>query len=169
VKILDRLPFDTAVTTVDSSCGPLEIRPFQIVVWVRIGTSELFSRPFPTVLDTGMNHNLSIREAMLEPLTGIRPDQFEDGGHTKVLNEEIPLKFADVYLEPNIRGERVLSGKPSYRLNTPRGIMLPRGRTPRIPLLGIRALVASGLRLVIDGRRKVISVDKGRCCESLRG
>jgi hypothetical protein len=110
-----------------------------------------------------MNHNLSIREAMLEPLTGIHPDQLENFGSTKVLQEEIPIKVADVFLEPNKKSTKIIGTKDPYRLETPRGIMLPRGVVPRLPLLRLRALVASGLRVVIDGNRKAISIQTGIC------
>lgn len=98
---------------------------------------------------------------MFEGLTGIRPDHLANCGTTRVLQENIPLKAADVYLEPNRRGERVLSGKPSFRLTTPRGIMLPNGAVPRIPILGLRALVASDLRVIIDGKRQSVSIHSG--------
>jgi hypothetical protein len=55
MKILDRLPYYDRPTLLSFRDVTVEIRGYQIVVWVRLRVSV-----FPAILDTGHSHNFSI-------------------------------------------------------------------------------------------------------------
>ena len=107
---------------VETPTGPVLVRPYQIVVQVRIGMSDLF----PAILDTGHNHNFSISEKHLKDWVG---QTFPEIGALKLGSQRVPLQKADLFL-----GEK--------ELTIPQGIaVFP--DSPRLPLLGLRALAQS--------------------------
>jgi hypothetical protein len=67
-------------TTVETPTGPVLVRPYQIVVPVRVTVADQLSPLFPAVLDSGHSHNFSITgdqlrdwaETLLEPRRLIR-------------------------------------------------------------------------------------------------
>ena len=165
MKILDRLPFEACDSFIPTHVGPLHIRPYQIMVWVSLRTKDNLSRPFPAVLDTGLNHNLAINESLLHSWLDLTPARFDHWGFAKIEGEKIPVKMADALLHPNIRGEKTMSGKAPFPLETPQGILIfPKTNVyPRLPILGLRALINSGLQTVISGKGKFVSVSSGWC------
>ena len=71
MKILDGLPFSERPTVVTTPDGIMEVKPYQIVVIVSLAARGIMDLPrdtprFPAILDTGMNHNLSIRTEHFE-------------------------------------------------------------------------------------------------------
>jgi hypothetical protein len=160
--ILDRCPFYEEATEVDTPSGPILIRAYQIVAWVGISVRGALSRPFPAVLDTGHSHNFSIKEEHLELWTGLRAGEIQTIGHARVNKQLVELKGAAVAIYQNTPGKR-----DSLRDNLPSLMTLPEGIAvhhtsdpfaPRLPLLGVRALVKNKLRIVIDGDRKEVSL-----------
>jgi hypothetical protein len=162
VKVLDRLPFEPHHSTVDTAAGPVAVRAFQIVVWLSFRLEGILSRPFPAVLDTGHSHNFSINEALLESWLNLRIDQFRPRAMTKVDGEKLPLRSAELVLHRNVPTTRAI-GRDHYDLSIPQGIVIYPKTTayPRMPILGLRALVNSRLRVVINGRTFVVSADTG--------
>jgi hypothetical protein len=162
VKILNKLPFETENSTVNTSVGPIQVRPYQIIVWANLMTEEFLSRPFPAVLDTGANLNFIINESHLNNWLDLRAEQFVHRAMTLIDGEKIPVRVANVFLHRNVKGTRQIASG-SYQLTTPQGIVVYPKTTayPRLPLLGMRALGNSKLRVVIDGRRNYVSVDTG--------
>ncbi len=66
MKILNRLPFSEERSSVSTPDGIVDVKPYQIVVMVSLAARGLMelpegSRRFPAILDTGNNHNFSIR------------------------------------------------------------------------------------------------------------
>ena len=65
---------------------------------------------------------------------------------------------ADVRLHRNVPGRAALRGD-SYPLEMPQGIsVFEEGDAPRLPLIGLRTIVANKLRLVIDGDRRQVTL-----------
>ena len=67
MKVLSRLPFSQSPSVVSTPDGIVEVKPFQIVLMVSLAPRGLTELPkesvrFPAILDTGTNHNFSIRE-----------------------------------------------------------------------------------------------------------
>ena len=125
-------------TAVDAPFRRVHIKPFQLVVWLRI-RSDRVTAPFPTVLDTGLNHNFAITRNHLR-LLGLAPEALTQLGEIRVLGEYRPLVDATVLLD-------------DMPLQTPGGIALWPDSVPRLPLLGMRAIVSTGLIVEVDGAR----------------
>jgi hypothetical protein len=132
----------------------ITIKRYQIAVWISIN-DEL--RPFPAVLDTGHSHNLSITESQLKTFAGISPAHLEFIGTTRLKGERLRQYRADVKIHRNRPG-RIELGEGSFRLKIDEGISLAPQGSSRLPLLGLRALVRSGLVLSIHGKRRVVSL-----------
>jgi len=64
---------------------------------------------------------------------------------------------ADVRIHRNRRGTMDL-GEGAYALTMDEGLSLAPEGSARLPLLGLRALVRSGLILTIDGRRRSVKL-----------
>ena len=162
--ILDRCPFYEEATEVDTPSGPILIRAYQIVAWVGISVRGALSRPFPAVLDTGHSHNFSIKEEHLELWTGLHAQEIQTIGHARMNKQLVELKAAAVAIYPNTPGGRdTLPGMSPHLLILTEGIAVHRAGdplAPRLPLLGLRALVKNHLQITIDGSRKDVSLHR---------
>ncbi len=163
--ILDRCPFYEEATQVETPSGPILVRSYQVVAWIGLSVRGAISRPFPVVLDTGHSHNFSIKEEHLELWAGFRAHEIPTIGHARVHKQLVELKGAAVVIYLNMPGERdTLREEPPHLLALPGGIAVHRASDPfgpRLPLLGVRALVTNHLRITIDGDRKEVSLDRG--------
>ncbi len=70
MKILNRLPYSSEPTTINLRGEAVRVRPYQIVVWVslnlwQVNDWDVRVPRFPAILDTGNNHNFSIRVSHL--------------------------------------------------------------------------------------------------------
>lgn len=134
----------------------MEVRRYQIVVWVSLRTLL-----FPAILDTGHSHNFAIREGQLKSLAGV--DSLPVIGHARVNRLLLPQAKADVWLHGNRRGTRE-PGATALLLTMEQGITIyPEGsqNAPRLPLLGLRAISRNNLTLVIDGKRRSVTLKSG--------
>ena len=162
--ILDRCPFYEEATEVETPTGPILIRSYQIVAWVGLSVRGMLSRPFPAVLDTGHSHNFSIKEEHLGVVDGTACSRNPDDRACAGEQATRRTQGCRGRVYPNTPGKRdALRGKPPYRLILPEGIAVHRASdpfAPRLPLLGIRALVTNQLRITIDGSRKEVSLER---------
>jgi hypothetical protein len=135
--------------------GTAEVMPYQIVVMVSIAARRVIALPadaprFPAVLDTGNNHNFAIRHDQFVRWTGLT---LPKRGLVNVGGRTIPLYAANVWIHPDL-------GDP-FRLRVEEGIVVypPDVANPaRLPILGLRSIVRSGLTLLIDGKTKDVTV-----------
>jgi hypothetical protein len=135
--------------------GSAEVMPYQIVVMVSIAASRVLELPadsprFPAVLDTGNNHNFAIRQEPFARWTGLT---LPKRGLVNVGGTTIPLHAANVWIHPH-------SGGP-FRLRMEEGIAVypPEVANPaRLPILGLRGLVRNGLIIVIDGKKREVTI-----------
>lgn len=143
----------------------MEIRPYQIILWVSIRVGTAVSRPFPAILDVGHSLNFSIKEEQLRDWAGILHSALKEIGRTTLNNRPVFLSRAGVGLHRNLKGHRdELLATPPVPLELPEGIVVhPRDDllSPRLPLLGLRALVHNRLKAIIDGRKLAVSINKG--------
>ncbi len=154
MRILDRLPIYQQPTIIAAQREAVQIWRNQIIVWVSIND---VLRPFPAILDTGHSHNFAIARRHLRQWSGAEPRQI---GEIKLDGETIPQFAADVCIHRNRRGRHELKGD-SYPLAMDQGIsVLPddSAAAPRLPLLGIRTIMANKLTLVIDGKQKAVTL-----------
>lgn len=163
MKILDRLPIDERVSAVSVPEGIARVKPYQILVWVSLaikGVAELDpgAPHIPAVLDTGNNHNFAIRE---EHFAWARLPDASKIGQVRTLGQELDLLAVNVWIHPNRPGSRDTWDRQPFRLELHGGIAVyPRGvpSPARLPILGLRAIIKNDLRLLIDGKRREVSL-----------
>ena len=162
MRILSNLPFSTKHSHIESPTGIIEILPYQIVIWTTLLTPHGVSTAFPAILDTGLNQSFALSETHLEEWAGLRAEQLKTWGKVRVNGRPLPLKVADIGLYYNVRGASHRTEQSPYRLMASEGVIVyPKGPSPRLPLLGLRALVQNKLRLSIDGTANAISLRSG--------
>jgi hypothetical protein len=162
--ILRRAPFYEEPTEVTVGDEQVIVRPFQIIVWVSVLASGKRSPRLPAVLDTAFNLTFAIVEPHLRTWVGLDPAELATIGRTRINKQYLELKRADVALHRNVRGERDrLTDQQPFELPLREGIAVyppDHPQSPRLPLLGMRALVRNDLRLTIDGKRKTVNLDR---------
>ncbi len=137
------------------------VKPFQFVVMVSLSLGDVLepgARRFPAILDTGLNHNFAIRREHLDRWTAL---QLPTRKPVTIRKQEIPLAAAHVWVYRTEPRTNVLSNFPPIRLRTPEGIVVfseNDSNPARLPLLGLRALLRSNLKLIIDGKRREVTL-----------
>jgi len=137
----------------------VRIYGYEIVVWVSLAAREVVEPSglpcFPALLDTAHTHNFSIQEEHLVRWAGLRPEALPFGrGSVRGQGRRLPLRAAQLWLHGNEPGSWDRLAKPSlHRLLVPEGIIIyPSGaHFPRLPLLGLRAILRNKLHLYVDG------------------
>ena len=164
MKILDRLPLSERRSEVWAPDGLVTVKPYQIIVTVSLGARELVEPDpglprFPAILDTGNNHNFAISEPHLR--TWARITLAGPRSHIRVQGRRVPLINAGLWLFPNEPGQVAASGRPPTRSALPEGIAVypeDLSSPARLPILGLRALVTNRLRLIINGKRRTVTL-----------
>jgi hypothetical protein len=162
--ILRRLPFREAADEVCCGLERLPVKPYQIIVWVSVTARDVLELPphaprIPAILDTGHSHHFSVHERHLADWAQLQRHLLPQKGTVKVKGATIPLHAAAVWLHPNQPGFRdQFADRPPYRLELREGVAVyPRqGAEPRLPLLGLRALVRNRLHFAMDPERCVV-------------
>ena len=148
MKIIDRLPFADRPHLITVRGEAVDVYRNQIIVWISI---DDVLRPLPAILDTGHGHNLSIGEGQLKRWSGASLKRI---GELEIGHQRVVQYAADVRVHRNVPGRAALRGD-SYPLEMPQGIsVFPEGDAPRLPLIGLRTIVANKLMLMIDGDRR---------------
>ena len=79
-------------------------------------------------------------------------------GELEIGHQRVVQYAADVRVHRNVPGRVALRGD-SYPLEMPQGIsVFEEGDAPRLPLIGLRTIVANKLRLLIDGDRRQVTL-----------
>ena len=131
--------------TVATPTGPVLLRPFQIAVSVALSAGVCRSPTFPAILDTGHSHNFSIRHDQLRDWAGLALKQV---GFIKVNQQVIPLAECDLVIDSALL--KCAEGIAVYPDHHP--------AAPRLLLLGLRALIRNGVRVLIDGNHVEVTV-----------
>jgi hypothetical protein len=152
MKIIDRLPFADRPHLVTVRDEAVDVYRNQIIVWISI---DDLLRPLPAILDTGHGHNLSIGEGQLKRWSGASLKRI---GELQVDHQRVVQYADDVRVHRNVPGRAAQRGD-SYPLEMPQGIsVVEEADAPRLPLIGLRTIVANKLRLVIDGDRQQVTL-----------
>src|SRR6516225_5475833 len=122
MKILNRLPYAAAPTTITIRGETQRMRPYQIIVWVSINVRAMVEwdprlPQVPAILDTGNNHNFSITRSQLLRWAGIQPEALPPRGTIQEGGQRIPLHAAALWLYPNVPGESQTSGREPHALD----------------------------------------------------
>jgi hypothetical protein len=138
---------------------PIPLKPYQILVWVSLAHPGIEHLPpetprLPALLDTGHNHNLSLREEHLQhcalspplPWSSV-PLQVRDASGAEWA---IPRLLVDVWLHSNLPE---LADRPyPLRLGFRGVTCYPASgpvKGPHLPLLGLAALCAGSLTVEV--------------------
>ncbi len=157
MKLLDRLPIYDEPGLIDVLGDTVQVYRHQIIVWLSLDKDR---RPFPAILDTGHSHNLSIARRHLSRWGGVELARI---GQSRIAGSLVPQYAAEVYLRRNVSGTRAHRGQ--HRLGMEGGIaVVPDDLpiAPRLPLLGIQGILANRLKLVIDGKRREVTLTTAR-------
>ena len=139
-------------------------KPLQIILWVSLGSRDA-SRPddrafrFPVVLDTGFNGSLCITVDQLTRWTGYdrryldglfgnihRPERFENYVNATLwLHANVPFRSA---LSPCRRAAQIPLRAPQITDDV----------HPRLPLLGARALDDAGVKVLVNYKRRYVTI-----------
>lgn len=153
MRILDRLPVDDKHHRVDIRGESVLIRPFQIVVEVSISdalTWDPRTPILPALLDTGNNHNFSIQDDQLSRWAGIHSQGLTFLGTIRERARTLSLRRAHIWIHRNQSGNRDRRKGPPFLLALEEGIAVypdDGSMHPRLPLLGLRAIIKNNLRL----------------------
>ena len=168
MKLLDRLPITDNRASLRFGSRYVTVRRAQILVWVSVhlaGPPESGGNipRFPALLDTGNNFGFSIQERHLREWAGIDPGRLVTLGDAEINGQVVARRRATVWLYSNIPGRQdVGDDRPPFRLEMSRGIAVytqdPVPTGPRLPLLGLPALVANDLDCWIDPERRHVTV-----------
>jgi hypothetical protein len=159
VKLLNRLPYFTDPRFVAAPGGSVRVKAHQIVIQVSVSLPVLpewdpRTPSFPAILDTGNNHNLSVRRGQLVRWAGLQPEALRTLGSMRERQLQIPLHAASVWLHGNVPGEGARRDREPHPLRLEEGIAIyPDDIGPRLPVLGLRALTRNRLHLTIDPER----------------
>ena len=168
MKILDRVPISEQRTSLQFGDKYVTVRRNQILVWVSVHLAgalepEKSIPRFPALLDTGNNFAFSLQDRLLRDWAGIDPSLLVSLGNVEINGQLATRRRATVWLYPNSPGrQEVASDRPPFRLRLPKGIAVyptdadPPG--PRLPLLGLPALLDNDLDWWLDPERRSITV-----------
>ncbi len=164
MKILDRLPFFEARSAVWAPDQLATVKPYQIIVTVSLTPRELMDPDpglprFPAILDTGHNHNFAISETHPRSWAHLTPAGSRH--QIRVQGRPVPLINAGLWLFPNEPRHITASGRSPMRLALPEGIAVYPDDLPspaRLPIIGLRALATNELRLIVNGKRRLVTL-----------
>jgi hypothetical protein len=124
-------------------------------------TWETRTPVIPALLDTGNNHNFSIQEHHLTRWVGVHAQSLPLLGAMREGIRTPSLRFANDWIHRNRPGRRDLREGEPFLLHLEEGVAIypdDGSNYPRLPLLGLRAIIKNKLKLVIDGKRKSVSL-----------
>lgn len=164
--ILRRLPFQEKEDEVTVGLERLPVLPYQIIAWASVTARGVVDLPphaprILVILDTGHSHHFSIQERHLADWARVPLGLLPRRGTIRVDGREFPLHAAAVWLHPNRPGLRdQFADQPAYRLELREGVAVypGAGDLPRLPLLGLRALVRNKLHFTMDPERCLVNL-----------
>jgi len=132
----------------------IEIKQFQIIVWVSVST-PLFKEwapntpRIPAILDIGNNHNFAITKEQLGRWAGISSISLPMLKKARVAGRPGNLHRASLWLH---------SDNDPFSLKNEEGIAVLDGDWPHLPILGLRALTNTKLQTFIYGDTKRVLI-----------
>lgn len=167
-KVLDQLPILEKRTSLKFEDKHVTVRRHQILVWVSVHLAGVLQPEpnipkIPALLDTGNNFDCSMQDRHLREWAGIDPALLPLLGDMEIEDQTVGRHEATVWLYPNIPGQRKIAiGRPPLRLRMERGIAVyPRDAVPpgpRLPLLGLPALLNNDLDFWLDPEGRCVTV-----------
>lgn len=149
-----RLQYSPEKTAVAVRNEIVEVKAYQIIVWVSVSSATVVSFPpstprFPAILDTGTTHNFAITRAQFLRWAGFDPENLQKVGTIRIERRRAPLYHARLWLHAD---------DEAFDLSMSDGIAILDGDWPRLPILGLRALTNSKLQTFIYGDTKEVVI-----------
>jgi hypothetical protein len=158
---------------------PIAVVAYQVVAWAAIARSENTIPPpherFPVVIDTGFSGTFAIGPNQLARWAGIAWNTLlvDPTLNLEYNRVPVPHRRADLWMYPNLPGERDQLDPllPPFHLRLDGGIAVygdgvqvgvratAQLVAPRLPLLGLRAFIASRARLSVDAGTRLVDLD----------
>jgi hypothetical protein len=170
-SIPNRLPYSDRRTTVRVRGREVDVKPPQIIFWVSITeighrALETTALRLPVILDTGLSHNFALTAEHLSQWAGFDQRFLRKLRDIAIGGQAVPLHEADVLVHVNYPGERDrFADRAPFPLQIESGIAVYPAKfqsAPQLPLLGLRALQWSNLRVTIDCERRRVSLRTSR-------
>jgi hypothetical protein len=164
MKILDRLPISDEHLLMDVPGGRFRAKPYQIIARISISDVPAWdprSPSIPALIDTGNNHNFSIQESHLIRWAGLQPRLLLRHKTIREGSRSPTLHYADIWIHRNHSGRRDPRPGEPVKLDLEEGIAVypsDGSNYPRIPVIGLRAILKNKLKLVIDGKRTHVTL-----------
>jgi hypothetical protein len=124
-------------STAPSPTGPVLVRPYQVVVPIRVMLGNQLSDEFPAIPDIGHTHNLAMSAEHFRDWVRLKLNEI---GSVTINKQKVSLFGAHLQFE----GKQLLC---------PEGIAVyPQGHpnAPRLPIMGLRVIVRNNVRLLIE-------------------
>ncbi len=147
---------------IDVLSGRIDLRPPKILVGVSltlVGEGKSFNQrviTMPAILDTGFNRTFEIDEWHLMRWAGLRKEHLNPAAKNQSDDgRKYDLCEANIWLHRTpYEGPRTPRAQPPLLLerSSQVRVMAPIGKpNPRLPLLGLTALIENHMRVAIDG------------------
>lgn len=172
-SLLKSLPFRERSFSVQVGNARVEIRPFQILVWLTIcGKGDVAydvrAPLIPAIFDAGFNGTFCIRDEHLRAWAGLDRRQFPVMGASRTNRGMGVIHRANIWLHRNVAETVEPARHGPFRLELHQGMLvfpasadaLQDDPRPRLPLLGMQALHRNDLRLLIDFKRERVNLKK---------
>lgn len=165
-SILHRLPIRIEDDVLFVRDEMVRVKAYEIVAWVSLTSVNVLEFDprlprIPVLIDTANTHNFCLQERHLVHWAGLRTENLPVLGAVREREVRAQLYAARVWIHPNLPGRRDrFSGQPPHSLVLPDGIAVypsEAGR-PRLPLLGLRAIIRNNLHFAVDGARQTASL-----------
>ena len=148
------VPYFSEKITVTVCSDVVEVKAFQVIVWVSISGDETTTwdpriPKLPAILDIGTTHNFAVTNDHLVNWAGIHAASLPQLGRARIDGRKAPLRSAGLWLHTN--------GEP-FNFKIDEGIAVFDGDWPRLPILGLRALTNSKLQTFIHGNTKQVLI-----------
>lgn len=148
------LPYFSEKTHITVKSEVVEVKAFQIIVWVSIARKQVPEwnptlPKFPAILDIGTTHNFVLTNDHLTRWSGIDAASLQELGRVRINRTKSPLHSAGLWLYTD--------GAP-FKLRIDDGVAVCDGDWPRLPILGLRALTNSKLQTFIYGDTKQVLI-----------
>jgi hypothetical protein len=165
MRTLDRLQISRKDTLAFVGAESVRLKKDEILVWVSVTNENVVELTqatprFPAILDTGHTHNFAIQNQHLIRWAGIDAKTLRPLGHIRHTGTRMPLFSLRLWLHPNQPGKMAVSEDDALFLNLPDGLVVyPDGANyPRLPLLGMRAILSNNLHVAVDGEHASVTV-----------
>lgn len=164
--VLRQLPFKEAADELAVRPERNAIKPYQIIVWVSVTLRSVVELPpqtprIPAILDTGHTGDFSIQDQHLTQWAGLELTALPQIRRIRDRGRHIPVHAANLWIHRNLPGKRdEFTNEPPWLLPLKHGIAVYPGELlfPRLPLLGLRALVRNKLHFTMDPERCFINL-----------